>query len=416
VNAKVLRTCGLVFPGGLVMVASIWLITTRLTAPPSPSELMKFAPLGVFGTGLALSAIFHRSRIFHGLLLLAVASFALREAHRYFDASTVELITKELGILIPLNLVVISLLPETSIFAGGGWYRLGLLGLQGGVIAVTCRFYAGPAAWYLDHRLLLMLPFDTVRGLPHSVMVAMALSLLLLMLPLVRRRFRPTDIGMVWALGAAAVALAVVRSPQLCSMAFASGGMVLIIALLETFYAMAYIDELTELPGRRSFNDAKMKLGSTYTVAMVDVDHFKMFNDTYGHAAGDQVLRMVASRLSSVTGGGKAFRYGGEEFAVLFPGKPVDEIFPHLERLRRSIEEIPFKVRGKDRRRTRKKKGSSRRGGTRQSRITVSIGTAGVIGVKRNPDEMVKAADKALYRAKACGRNCTIVGRMVETA
>ena len=88
------------------------------------------------------------------------------------------------------------------------------------------------------------------------------------------------------------------------------------------------LDELTDLPSRRSFNDAKLRLGNTYTVAMVDVDHFKHFNDTYGHDAGDQVLRMVAARIAEVSGGGKGYRYGGEDVAVLFPGNIADETFP----------------------------------------------------------------------------------------
>jgi GGDEF domain-containing protein len=78
---------------------------------------------------------------------------------------------------------------------------------------------------------------------------------------------------------------------------------------------------------------------------MVDVDHFKKFNDTFGHDTGDQVLRMVAARLAQATGGGKAFRCGGEEFAVLFAGKSAKEAYAHAEGLRQSIEEATFVVR-----------------------------------------------------------------------
>ena len=189
----------------------------------------------------------------------------------------------------------------------------------------------------------------------------------------------------------------------------------LVIALLEAFYAMAYLDELTDLPSRRSFNDAKLRLGNTYTVAMVDVDHFKHFNDTYGHDAGDQVLRMVAARIAEVSGGGKGYRYGGEEFAVLFPGKCADETFPHLERLRRSIEDLPFRLRSQERRKGKSKTKKSRlsvrsRAAKRQTNVTVSIGVADVAGNRRKPDDLVKAADKALYQAKSFGRNCTVVG------
>ena len=83
---------------------------------------------------------------------------------------------------------------------------------------------------------------------------------------------------------------------------------------------MAYDDELTGLPARRALNEALTRLRGVYTVAMVDIDHFKRFNDEHGHDVGDQLLRMVGARVGEVRGGGRAFRYGGEEFAVLFPG------------------------------------------------------------------------------------------------
>jgi len=80
--------------------------------------------------------------------------------------------------------------------------------------------------------------------------------------------------------------------------------------LVATSYRMAYHDDLTGLPGRRAMNEVLLQLGSRYAMAMVDVDHFKRFNDTYGHDVGDQVLRMVASRLGVVSAAGKLFDTG----------------------------------------------------------------------------------------------------------
>ena len=82
---------------------------------------------------------------------------------------------------------------------------------------------------------------------------------------------------------------------------------------------------------------------------MCDVDHFKKFNDTYGHDAGDQVLRMVASKLSHVGGGGRTFRYGGEEFLVVFRGRSASEAKPFVESLRCSIADAGFVLRSPDR-------------------------------------------------------------------
>src|SRR3990170_3279230 len=144
---------------------------------------------------------------------------------------------------------------------------------------------------------------------------------------------------------------------------------------------MAFRDELTRLPGRRALNEALQQTGGQYAVAMVDIDHFKKFNDTYGHDVGDQVLKMVASRLDEVTGGGRAFRYGGEEFSVLFAGKTVDEALPHLDLLRATIEPPRFPRRAPSRPR---KKPARPAGGPGKSRpasgsskpvaVTVSIG------------------------------------------
>ena len=180
---------------------------------------------------------------------------------------------------------------------------------------------------------------------------------------------------------------------------------------------MAYHDELTGLPGRRAFNELLLALEQQYAIAIVDVDHFKKFNDTYGHETGDEVLRMVASRLSAVTGGGKAFRCGGEEFAVVFPLKSAKDAFEHLECLRQTIESSAFKIRGRlDRRKVPRSPVDRRQSGKKKSRrttprrgdevsVTVSIGVAEPSTKNHKVDQVISAADKALYRAKEGGRN-----------
>lgn len=399
-------------PGGVVLIALTWTITHVQVVPASAADFIRYAPWIVFAAGLLLSAIFHRSRIFHALVLLGACNLALVLTAGRLGTSASDILARLVGLLLPLNLVLIAFLPETGISSRQGLLRLVVFAIEGASIAIGTRYYAVAILHRLDLPFVQWLPFDSFRRLPHTVLVAFTLGLLLLLLPLVRRRFRPTDIGLFWALISSFVALCVVGSVRLSSVAFAAGALVLLIALLEAFYAMAYLDELTDLPSRRSFNDAKLRLGGTYTVAMVDVDHFKHFNDTYGHDAGDQVLRMVAARIGEVTGGGKGYRYGGEEFVVLFPGKCADETFPHLERLRRSIEELPFKLRSQERRKTKGKKSrltARSRGAKRQTNVTVSIGVAGAEGDRRKVDDLVKAADKALYQAKSYGRNCTVV-------
>jgi len=140
---------------------------------------------------------------------------------------------------------------------------------------------------------------------------------------------------------------------------------------------------------------------------MLDVDHFKSFNDTYGHDIGDQVLKLVASHIANVGGGGLAYRYGGEEFTVLFPGQGLSEALPYLEALRGEIEAYRMALRGGDR--PRKPKGSGRqRGGWRGKdtvSVTVSIGVAERNDRLATPQAVIEAADRALFRAKEKGRN-----------
>jgi GGDEF domain-containing protein len=117
---------------------------------------------------------------------------------------------------------------------------------------------------------------------------------------------------------------------------------------------------------------------------------------------------MLASRLAAVSNGGRAFRYGGEEFAILFPGDGVEECLPALETLRRGVEESKFTVRRRLQRRRKPakgKNGGSGGGGRPQITVTVSIGAAESNGRQDAPELVVHAADRALYRAKEAGRN-----------
>ncbi|MGA8762281.1 MAG: GGDEF domain-containing protein, partial [Candidatus Sulfotelmatobacter sp.] len=241
---------------------------------------------------------------------------------------------------------------------------------------------------------------------------------------------KPIDSAFLWALAASFLALDFGGLGRVPVAYFATAAFILGVSIVETSYLLAYHDELTTLPSRRAFNDALLRLEPPYSIAMVDIDHFKRFNDTYGHDIGDQVLRLVASRLARVSGGGRAHRFGGEEFAILFPGKTTKDVVDHLEQLRAAIEAGTFRLRGTDRRDIPRgpdrRNGARARGRTRADRafrelirtvdpqllsVTVSIGVAS--STREKPDaaeKTVQAADGALYRAKAAGRN------RVETA
>jgi diguanylate cyclase (GGDEF)-like protein len=179
--------------------------------------------------------------------------------------------------------------------------------------------------------------------------------------------------------------------------------------VMRSSHAMAYRDDLTGLPGRRALNERLKMLGRHFTIAMVDVDHFKRFNDTHGHDVGDEVLRLVASKIQRVRGGGIAYRYGGEEFCVVFPRRSLDECVQPMDEVRDNIANYKMSIRDRTMRPKRAAQGSKHRGATRlkkdELRVTVSVGVAERGEENLDPSSVLKAADKKLFQAKRAGRN-----------
>ncbi len=181
--------------------------------------------------------------------------------------------------------------------------------------------------------------------IPQLAWLAFALSIAVLLIRFVMYP-KPLESGLLWSLVAALAGLQAGGVGPIGSAYFATAGLILLSSIIENSYLLAYHDELTALPSRRAFNDALLRLEAPYAIAMVDIDHFKKFNDNFGHDTGDQVLRMVGTRLGEVTGNGQAYRVGGEEFCLLFRDKSMKEVLPHLEALRLAIQDSVFHLRG----------------------------------------------------------------------
>lgn len=185
---------------------------------------------------------------------------------------------------------------------------------------------------------------------------------------------------------------------------FNSGaGVVMVWLVMESAWRHANIDELTQLPGRRAFAMRMERLRRGYGLAVVDIDHFKKINDRYGHDTGDQVLRYVASQMRKA-GAGHVYRYGGEEFVVVATTRDLKEFQGALEDLREMIADRPFGIRGLNRPK-KKKKGARGGGNSEKIKVTVSVGAAIQSRKRPTPNDVLQAADKALYRAKKAGRN-----------
>jgi two-component system, cell cycle response regulator len=171
--------------------------------------------------------------------------------------------------------------------------------------------------------------------------------------------------------------------------------------------SVARKDPLTGLSNRLSLQedlellDARVsRYGLSYGLALFDVDHFKSYNDTHGHQAGDDILRAVASQLAyGARGGDSLYRYGGEEFLCILPEQSVDTASRVIERMRAGVQELAIPHVGNPR-----------------GVLTVSAGLATVEQQRFRPaSEVVKEADGALYRAKRLGRNRVEHHMAVET-
>lgn len=382
-------------PGGLMVLAALAALRPEVLPAAALPALGLYPPL-VLGVGLLLGWYFNRSRVVFALLVLAAADVALRVA----GSRAVPL----LGLLLPLNLAAYALLSERGLFTPRGLARLAPLPAQALVGWLMALWgWRGMTPW-LDWPILsprLMAWTD----LPQGALVAFLGAALFLAARCAAPRANPIEAGFLWGLVAAFLALHGLRLGWAPSPFFAAGGLALVWGLLAASYRMAFHDDLTGLPSRRALNEALPLLGTRYAVAMVDVDHFKKFNDTYGHDVGDQVLRMVAARLAGVSGGGRAFRYGGEEFTLLFPGASAAEALPHLEGLRRAIAASRFVLREPDRPRQKPEAPAPHRPPRREAAVTVSIGVAEATDRQVEPAQVIAAADQALYRAKRGGRN-----------
>lgn len=386
-------------PGALLVPVAVALVIVPALRP-AVLALDPAYPLAVLLTGLALAWRFRRLRVLLALLVLfgaqqALAHVASAPTAPGNDARTV---FAAVATLVPLDLAALALMREHSLRRAP--VALAVLGAQALLVAALTHPDLARLARWLDGPAAPWLP----AAIPRAAGLAFLLAAAVVVLRLARQ---PTAVhaGLVWALLAAFIALSAGGGGLQATILLTTGGLVLVVALIETSYRMAYVDELTGLPGRRALNEALADVRGEYTVAMVDIDHFKKFNDEHGHDVGDQLLRMVGARLAQTGGGGRAFRYGGEEFAVLFPGQAVEAVVPHLEDLRRSVESTGFTVRGG--KRPRKKPERARRdpGARRRVSVTVSVGVAGPRTPDMPADAVVRAADAALYRAKRAGRN-----------
>jgi diguanylate cyclase (GGDEF)-like protein len=406
----------LLLPGGILLGAAAALLYSGwlVLAPPALTFLYYSALVG----GMLLAWRFHSSRTFFALTVLFLAGQSIVFSGSISPGSPGATAIRAVALLVPLNFVLIALAHERG-FTIASTAPVGLfLFVQSVIVAVLCHGTQElPAATARAHHILAPAPVT----LPDYALFVFAGAVIFLLVRCLLTR-KPVDSALLWALAAFFLALHFNGSARVASVYSTTAAFILATSIIENSYLLAYQDELTALPSRRAFNDALLRLQHPFSIAVVDIDHFKRFNDTYGHDTGDEVLRLVASNLARVTGGGQAYRCGGEEFNILFPGKTISEVEDHLEQLRATIETAEFRMRSGDRRQTprgpdrrnQKARGRPRKGDAIRHlaqeksaplSVTVSIGVANSTAGQPHADLVLQSADKALYHAKENGRN-----------
>jgi diguanylate cyclase (GGDEF)-like protein len=409
----------LVVPGAVLLLASVVLLGGGFL--PVSASAIDLCYSAVFAAGILLAWRFHSSRVLFALVFLWVAHRAVEffSGGRLASSGPGRIAFEAVAFLLPLNFVILSFIRERGLAISAIASRLAILFVESVFMALICRpgELTGPGVFHFSFVSRHALAWTRIPQ-PAWLAFFLAFGVLLVRFLLYRK---PVESGLLWSLAAVLFSLQVGGVGKISSAYAATAGLILVSSIIENSYVLAYHDELTGLPSRRAYNEALLRLEEPYAVAVVDIDHFKKFNDTYGHDTGDQVLRMVAGRLAQVGGGGRAFRVGGEEFSILFVGRMMKDVVEHLEILRGMVAASKFRVRGvEDRRRSPVRVADRRvaaRGKTRRSRrvpvergegmlsVTISIGAAEPNAKLRDAEQVIGAADKALYKAKNAGRN-----------
>jgi len=398
-----------------IFLAAAWGATEyKDTVPEVIRDLLIYLPYAVALIGAVIGWRFNRSRLVFSLFAVSIGHWMLTgPASSFRPGSSGEIGYMAYALLFPAGLLVLSLLKERGLLTRHGIGRAAAFAALHVVVlalATADQWLVKEIAVEVQQIAVKLLsvpvipnPLTLETGIPEPALAVFIATVAYFIMRLIVLGNPPLESGALGGLVAGGMALHFAGNIQAVSVFFTAAAVSMLIAAIQDSYRLAYVDELTGLPGRRALAMETMKLGQRYAIAMLDVDHFKKFNDRYGHDIGDQVLRMVAGRMSRVGGGGKPFRYGGEEFTVVFPGKTTEEAFSSLDALRQDIKESGFTMRARNRSKTKTSK--PKNGNGKRVSVTISIGVSERSEKNPTPEAVTKAADQALYRAKKGGRN-----------
>ncbi|WP_434361971.1 GGDEF domain-containing protein [Parasalinivibrio latis] len=367
--------------------------------------IIETAPYYLFAMAALLSQLFNQNRTGMMAVLMIVAYTVIQERLQTpLSVGTTRLEYVLLGLLLPLNILYTLVYPDKRFVSRSGALFFALVaGQLFWSYLLIEEFPQGSLTWLWESYL------DTVpqiSPLPFLlVLLGVAATCIAALFQLSRNG--SSDQSALVCLLACTFTLTFFDRAHVSSLTFLLAGVLLCINMISFSHELAFIDGLTGIPGRRALENEMRHLGRRYSLAMMDIDHFKKFNDTYGHKMGDDVLRLVAAVMQRCEGGAKVYRYGGEEFTILFKGKSAIQCESHLNELREDIAGYELAIRNHDERSKEGKAGADKRGTGDKSntvKVTISIGLADQTH-GNSPQDVMKQADQALYKAKENGRN-----------
>jgi len=382
------------FPGGLIWAAAILLFLYGNGAIVS-HPVVSWLPIIVLLLSLFIGWRFNRGKLPLVILLVYAASYLLAESQSLLGGD----LNATISILLPLNYALLAFGSERGFFSLALLLKASFIVLQAGAVLLLHRVLGGDFHSYIAFSPVAHPIFDGI-WMPQLGLAAFLATAVLMLLRFLARK-TAVDAALFWGIVSLFSGMIYGGAPLF----FSAAALLLLAGLVEGFHFLAFRDELTSLPTRRAFNETLLSCKAPTTVAIADIDHFKRVNDRYGHDVGDQVLKMVSSRLSRVGGGGRAFRYGGEEFALIFHGSKGESAKDELEELRAAISSTPFVLRGILRPISSSSSRNRSKKNPRPLRVTISIGFSEVREGDQSPVDAVTRADKALYKSKKGGRN-----------
>lgn len=301
--------------------------------------------------------------------------------------------------LIPINFMVFSLTPERGFFTQKGLIKLSAIILQFLLVPLIYYNFGDSLRTLFDsHFFHRTLPFSNINYAASVLILIFILSNLALDSTTDKKRYL-----LLMALISSSLPLMpdlegiyFENSPVNLLLFFSLSALFIFLGIFIINWIKVYKDELTDVLNRRALNEEMKKLHHNYSIAMVDIDHFKKINDKYGHELGDKALKKIAGILKRVSTG-KVFRFGGEEFTIIYNHNNLKQIKEDSENLRAAIEATKIKIT------TLKNRGF---------KVTISIGISFHDLENNKPDLVLKTADKYLYKAKKSGRNRVHIARI----